>query len=51
MAKVLREQREAGKLQCAELDTQKANTNGQEDFEINVYPSSNRKDENGSENF
>lgn len=38
-------------LQCAEPDTQKANTNGQVDFEMNVYPSSNGKDENSSEKF
>ncbi|NXJ53637.1 FADS2 desaturase, partial [Spizaetus tyrannus] len=38
-------------LQCAEPDAQKANTNGQVDFEINVYPSSNGKDENSSEKF
>lgn len=38
-------------LQCAKLDTQKANTNGQVDFEINVYAASNGKDENSSENF
>lgn len=38
-------------LQCADPDTQKANTNGQVGFEMNVYPSSNGKDENSSERF